>query len=281
MEIITTVSEMKSKIRTLREEGKEIGLVPTMGYLHRGHLSLVKRSVSENDITVCSIFVNPLQFGPKEDLNTYPRDFEKDAKLLKESNCDFIFYPSVEEMYSDDFSTIVSVKGITDKLCGKSRPGHFDGVATVVTKLFNIVNPHKAYFGMKDYQQLLVIKKFVRDLNMDVDIIGCEIVRDSDGLALSSRNSYLTENQRKSALSLNRSFEIVDRFLKSGERNAKEIILEVEKFIESFPETKVDYIKIVDKDTLQDIEYIDRDFLYALAVFVGKARLIDNKIFEV
>lgn len=281
MEIITTVSEMKSKIRALREEGKEIGLVPTMGYLHRGHLSLVKRSVSENDITVCSIFVNPLQFGPKEDLNTYPRDFEKDAKLLKESNCDFIFYPSVEEMYSDDFSTIVSVKGITDKLCGKSRPGHLDGVATVVTKLFNIVNPHKAYFGMKDYQQLLVIKKFVRDLNMDVDIIGCEIVRDSDGLALSSRNSYLTENQRKSALSLNRSFEIVNKLLESGERDITKIVLEVKKFIESFPEAKVDYIKIVDKDTLEDIEHINRDFLYALAVFVGKARLIDNKIFEV
>lgn len=281
MKIIKTVSEMKLKARKLREEGKKIGLVPTMGYLHNGHLSLIKRSVRENDITVCSIFVNPLQFGPKEDLNTYPRDFEKDTKLLKENNCDFIFYPSVEDMYPDGFSTVVSVKGITEKLCGKSRPGHFDGVATVVTKLFNIINPHKAYFGMKDYQQLLVIKRFVKDLNMDVEVIGCEIVRDFDGLALSSRNSYLNENQRDSALSLSRSFGIVDRFLKSGERDTKKIILEVKKFIESFPETKIDYIKIVDKDTLEDIEYIDRDFLYALAVFVGKARLIDNKIFEV
>lgn len=231
MEIIQKIRPLKELITNYKKDGLSIGFVPTMGYLHEGHLSLVREAKKNNDITVVSIFVNPTQFGPNEDLDKYPRDFERDEILLRGEGVDIIFYPDVKEMYSSNHMTYVNVEKITDKLCGLKRPGHFRGVATVVCKLFNIVKPDNAYFGLKDYQQVLVIKKMVEDLNMDVDIIPMPIVRERDGLAMSSRNVYLSDEERVSALSLNRSFLLVDDLMKKGIRNSKILIDEVTKFI--------------------------------------------------
>ncbi|KAA0259195.1 pantoate--beta-alanine ligase [Deferribacter autotrophicus] len=281
MKVVKTKKEMKKISDDYRKEGKSIGFVPTMGYLHAGHLSLVRAAKKDNDVVVVSIFVNPLQFGPQEDLDRYPRDFERDCSLLEKEGVDILFYPDVQEMYPDRFLTKVSVKEITEILCGASRPGHFDGVCTVVTKLFNIVKPHRAYFGKKDYQQLKVIEKFVEDLDMDVEVIGMPIVRESDGLAMSSRNVYLSDDERKSALSLNKSFDVVKAALDEGVRDVSEIKRRVHEFISSHPYTKIDYIEIVDPETLEKLDVINKPFLLALAVFVGKARLIDNNIFEV
>ncbi|MBZ4643426.1 MAG: panC [Deferribacteraceae bacterium] len=281
MQVVKKIDELRNIIKQEKIKGNKIGFVPTMGYLHDGHLSLIKKSKEDNDVTVCSIFVNPTQFGPGEDLDKYPRDIERDMKLLKENKCDILFYPDVKEMYPNGFYTKVTLSILTDKLCGKSRPGHFDGVATVVTKLINIVNPDSAYFGMKDYQQLLVIKRVVEDLNLDVNIVGCPIVRENDGLAMSSRNVYLTEKERESALSLSKSFKLVSQLIEKGIKNPQEIKQEVCKFIETHPFTKIDYVELVDIDTLENLNELKDKFLLALAVFVGKARLIDNKIFEI
>jgi pantoate--beta-alanine ligase len=281
MEIIKTVEELRNKIKSLKREYKTVGFVPTMGYLHEGHLTLIRTSVSENDITVASIFVNPKQFGPNEDFESYPKDFERDSKLLEENNTDILFLPSVEEMYPENYSTNVSVSGVSEGLCGAKREGHFDGVATVVTKLLNMVMPDRAYFGEKDYQQLQVIKRFVIDLNMDVEIKGVPIVREADGLAMSSRNVYLKEEERESALSLNRSFKIVQELIDNNEKDVEKIKQKVVEYIDSFPYTKIDYVEFVEPLMLKPIDKIENDFLMALAVFVGKARLIDNNIFEV
>ncbi|MCX8083577.1 MAG: pantoate--beta-alanine ligase [Calditerrivibrio sp.] len=281
MDIIREIVDIKNCISTLKKTGKSIGFVPTMGYLHEGHISLVRASKKENNITVVSIFVNPTQFGPNEDLERYPRDFERDEYLLRKEGVDIVFYPSVEEIYPKGYSTYIDVERITGHLCGPKRPGHFRGVATVVCKLFNIVKPDRAYFGLKDYQQVLVIKRMVADLNMDVQIIAMPIIREVDGLAMSSRNVYLSGEERESALSLFRSFTIVDKAITEGIRDSKIIKKMVSDFILSHPFTKIDYVEIVDPNTLEHIDIIDRDFLVALAVFVNKTRLIDNKIFEV
>ncbi|MCA1927671.1 MAG: pantoate--beta-alanine ligase [Calditerrivibrio sp.] len=281
MLIVNTVCEAKKILRDIKNSGKSIGFVPTMGYLHSGHISLVDQSKKDNDFTVVSIFVNPTQFGPNEDLDKYPRDFVRDEKLLRDAGVDMVFYPSVETMYPDGYATFVNVERVTDPLCGAKRPGHFRGVATIVCKLFNIVSPDKSYFGLKDYQQVIVIKRMVEDLNMDVDVVGMPIVRESDGLAMSSRNVYLSPDERLSALSLSRSFPLVEKKLKSGERRASVIIKDVEDFISSHPYSRIDYVEIVDKDSLEKLDFIDRPFLIAMAVFINKTRLIDNKIFEV
>ena len=281
MKIYTQIVECKTKVRKLKNQKKSIGLVPTMGFLHEGHLSLVRQSVQENDITIVTIFINPLQFAEGEDFEHYPSDFKNDCELLEKEKVDILFSPSTEDLYPENFSTKVSVKKITEKMCGQKRPGHFDGVCTVITKLFNIFNPDKAYFGKKDYQQLQTIKKLVLDLNYDIKIVGMPIIREDDGLAMSSRNAYLKSNERDSSLCLYKSFDIVKKLLSQGYRDAEEIKKYVTHFIQGFEKVKIDYINVVDEETLIKTSYIDKPFLLALAVFIGKTRLIDNKIFAV
>lgn len=283
MEVITKISHMQTISKNLKKEGKIIGFVPTMGYLHEGHLSLVRECKKDCDVTIVSIFVNPIQFGPKEDLSRYPRDFERDKNMLDRQGVDYIFYPTVEEMYCPDFSTTISVENVTRNLCGASRPGHFRGVTTVVGKLFNIVLPDKAYFGEKDFQQLVTIKRMVRDLNFPVEIIGMPIIREHDGLAMSSRNSYLTEEERKAALCLYKSILLAKDMVGRKQKDVKDIIKSVENLINSTPYTKIDYVKICDPNTLEYIEegsVEGKKLLLALAVFVGNTRLIDNAILE-
>ena len=267
------------RLRKLELEGNKIGLVPTMGYLHEGHMSLIDYSKKENDITVLSIFVNPTQFGENEDLDNYPRDEERDLELAKSNGVDFVFIPNVEEMYKNR-KTTVHVSDLTNVLCGKSRPTHFDGVTTIVLKLFNIVRPHKAYFGQKDAQQVIVIEKMVNDLDMDTKIIVCPIVREEDGLAMSSRNVYLSSLQRKDALSLNRALSLVKEKFKAGEKNSITLKSLVRKEIESIESATIDYISLVDFENLEEIKIIDKKAIVLLAVFVGKTRLIDNIILE-
>lgn len=281
MQVVTTVAEMKQVMRAATAAGKKIGFVPTMGFLHEGHISLVQKSVAENDVTAASIFVNPMQFGPKEDLAAYPRDFDRDCTMLKEAGVDYLFYPAPEEMYPAGFSSQVQVSGVTEGLCGASRPGHFTGVATVVTKLFNIVRPDRAYFGQKDYQQLQVINRFVKDLDMDVEVVGMPIIREDDGLAKSSRNVYLSGEERQSALCLSRSFEVVAKALQEGMYDAETVRGAVKAFISHHPHTKIDYIAFVHPEFLTPLETLDQPFVMALAVYVGRARLIDNHLFEV
>ena len=263
----------------LRDEGKSIGFVPTMGALHEGHLSLIQRARRENDILVMSIFVNPTQFGPGEDYRRYPRPFEKDRRLAQREGVDIIFYPSVSQMYGEEYSTYVEVEGLSKLLCGMSRPGHFRGVASVVCKLFNIVKPHVAYFGQKDYQQLRIIKRMVEDLNMEVEIRECPVVREPDGLAMSSRNSYLSFQERGKALSLYRALKRGKHLIKAG-NSAQDVISEIKKLIQRGPHTKIDYIKIVDPQNLEEVNKIrpGRKVLVALAVWIGKTRLIDNML---
>ncbi len=257
--------------------GKKISFVPTMGYLHEGHLSLMRKAKEYGDILVVSIFVNPTQFGPNEDLDRYPRDFEGDTEKCKSVGVDVIFYPTNENMYDKNFQTYVTVEKVTKNLCGLSRPIHFRGVATVVSKLFNIVLPDYAFFGEKDFQQLVVIKQMVKDLNFPVKVIGCPIVREEDGLAMSSRNAYLNEEERKQALCLYKSILKVKELFNSGERNAEKLIEEAKKIINEHPLAEIDYVKIVDINTMEDIKgEIDKDALYALAIKIGKTRLIDN-----
>ncbi|BAT71383.1 pantoate--beta-alanine ligase [Thermosulfidibacter takaii ABI70S6] len=276
MMLVKSIDEMKHLSRRWREEGYTIGFVPTMGYLHEGHLSLVRRAREENDKVVVSIFVNPTQFGPNEDFNRYPRDLDRDMSLLEPIGVDAVFYPSAEEMYPEGYKTYVEVTDITERLCGASRPGHFRGVTTVCTKLFNIVMPHRAYFGKKDFQQYVVIKTMVRDLNMDLEIVPMPIVREPDGLAMSSRNTYLNPEERKAATCLYRSLKRAVQLFEEGERDAKRIKEEVEKVIKSVPLARIDYVEIVDPETFVPVDKIEKGTLVALAVFVGPARLIDN-----
>lgn len=277
MKIIKTVKEAKEILRQAKREGKTIGFVPTMGFLHKGHISLVEQSKSNNDITVVSIFINPTQFDRKEDLDTYPRNMDKDLELLKNAGVDYVFAPEAGEMYMDDYSTYVDVFGsITEKLCGATRPGHFRGVASVVTKLLNIVAPDRAYFGQKDAQQVAVIQRMVRDMNMDVEIVPCPIVRENDGLALSSRNSLLTEDQRKDALVLSKSLFEAEKTIEDGERDADVIKKNIIDKISTVDYATIDYVEIVDAFTLESVKELKGEILIALAVFVGKPRLIDN-----
>jgi len=277
MRVVKSIKEMQSISESLRKTGKTIGFVPTMGYLHDGHMSLVECARRENDVVVMSIFVNPVQFAPGEDFERYPRDLERDRKIAQEKGVDYLFVPEVSEMYPPRYSTYVEVEGITEVLCGAKRPGHFKGVATVVTKLFNIVKPHRAYFGKKDFQQLKVIERLVKDLNFDVEVIGCPIVREKDGLAMSSRNVYLSPEERESATSLYRALKLAKELFEKGERDPEVIKSRMEELILSHPHVKaVDYIEIVDPETFKPVDEVKEGTLIALAVFVGNARLIDN-----
>jgi len=263
----------------LRCEGGKIAFVPTMGYFHEGHIELMRQAKKMSDCVVVSIYVNPTQFGPKEDLSRYPRDFERDSKMAEEAGVDVIFFPPNTEMYPEGYQTYVNVEEVTKNLCGLSRPGHFRGVTTVCAKLFNIVKPHIAVFGKKDYQQYVAIKKMVTDLNMDLDIIGLPTVREADGLAMSSRNVYLKDNERSSGLSLIASLRLAQKLYDQGERSAAKIISEARQLIQNAPYTDIDYIKICDTGTMKDIEKIEKNALIALAVKVSQTRLIDNHVF--
>lgn len=279
MKIVSTIEEVRAQVKEWKKEGQSIGFVPTMGYLHEGHMSLID-AAGENDKVVVSIFVNPMQFGPTEDLASYPRDLEHDAKLCEEHGVDLIFHPTPEEMYGDQFYSYVDMDVLTKELCGLSRPVHFRGVCTVVTKLFNIVTPDRAYFGQKDAQQLAVIKRMVKDLNMPLTITGCPIIREADGLAKSSRNTYLSIEEREAALVLSRSIFLGKEKVEKGERDCKKILAAMTAEIEKEPLAKIDYVKIVDLDTMQQVEKIDRGILAAIAVYIGKTRLIDNFMYE-
>ena len=275
--IVKTIEEVRAYVKAWRKEGKTVGLVPTMGFLHEGHKSLIDRAVKENDCVVVSDFVNPTQFGPNEDLEAYPRDMDRDAALCNAAGAKLIFNPEPDEMY-DNALTTVSVDKITKVLCGKTRPTHFNGVCTVVSKLFNIVMPDRAYFGQKDAQQLLVIKKMVKDLNIDIEIVGCPIIREEDGLAKSSRNTYLSKEERKAALCLSRALNKGRELAENGAdvSAVRSVILEE---IEKEPLAKVDYVEIVDLDDLEPAEST-KNMLAAVAVYIGKTRLIDNFILE-
>ncbi|MBI3815104.1 MAG: pantoate--beta-alanine ligase [Nitrospinae bacterium] len=272
---------MRQSSVDLKSSGRSIGFVPTMGALHGGHVSLINEAKKCNDAAVLSIFVNPTQFAPGEDYNSYPRDIERDKITASDTGVDILFLPSADEMYPEGFKTFVNVEGITESLCGRFRPRHFKGVATVVLKLFNIVMPDRAYFGEKDYQQLLVVKKMVKDLNLDIEIKGMPTIREWDGLAMSSRNGYLNRKERISAVSLSTALKTSQEMVKNDERRAEKIIGEMEKVINNEDAAKIDYISICDPDTLKDIEIIDNRALAALAVRIGKTRLIDNCILEV
>jgi len=279
MQIIEKAKEMQYICEKIRNSGKKIGFVPTMGALHEGHLSLVRKAREENEVVVVSIFVNPIQFGPNEDYNRYPRTFESDCEKLKKESVDYLFFPSVEEMYPAGFETYVSLRKLPNHLCGLSRPGHFDGVATVVTKLFNIVKPHKSYFGQKDYQQAKIIERMVSDLNIDTEVIMMPIVRESDGLAMSSRNAYLNPEERKKAICLYKSLLKAKEMIEGKEKSPEKIKEEMRKLIlEIAPDAKIDYISIVNPQTLDDVSEIKDTVVVALAVFIGSTRLIDNFI---
>ena len=274
---IKSIDEMQKISKAYKKNGKTIGFVPTMGYLHEGHISLIRCAKKENDIVIVSIFVNPLQFGENEDLDKYPRDIKRDLTICNNEGVDVVFNPSYEDMYPEGFQTYVVVEELTKGLCGDYRPGHFRGVTTVVTKLFNIVKPDRAYFGKKDYQQFKVIQRMVKDLNMDVEVIGCPLIREEDGLAMYSRNKYLSPEERESALSLSRALFRAKEMFEEGERSAEKLKEEMERVILSYPHVKeIQYIEIVDPETLKPKKEAERGDVVALAVFVGDTRLIDN-----
>lgn len=283
MEVFKTLSEMRQFSETARCRGKKIGFVPTMGALHEGHLSLIREAKKENDLVVVSIFVNPTQFAPNEDLKTYPRPFQKDLALLESEKADVLFYPSVEEMYGKNGSlTSVVVRDLPRHLCGLSRPTHFEGVGTVVTKLFAIVLPHRAYFGRKDYQQMVIVRQIVQDLNLFVEIVGCPIVREPDGLALSSRNKYLSDEERTQAPVLYRALQLASQKLKDGETSTDVLkALIKDKIKQEAPQGRIDYVEIVDPLTLESLEEVYGEAVAALAVYFGKTRLIDNIALEI
>lgn len=276
VEVIETVEGMQKRADLLRNEGATIGLVPTMGFFHEGHLELMRVGKRHSDHLAVSIFVNPTQFGPNEDFEEYPRDTEGDLAKARDVGVDTVFLPSVEQMYPEGYQTRVGLGDLTQHLCGLSRPGHFDGVATVVAKLFHIVKPHLALFGQKDYQQLTVISRMVMDLNMDIDIVGVPTVREPDGLAMSSRNNYLSAEERKSALCLKESLELADQLVRRGETDPRVVLEAVESLIRRYPFTEIDYVALCDPVTLRDISTLGEEQLLALAVRVGKTRLIDN-----
>ena len=280
MRIETTVNAVKEQVKAWKAEGLSIGFVPTMGYLHEGHGSLIKAARAGNDKVVVSIFVNPMQFGPKEDLASYPRDLEKDSALCESLGADLIFHPEPSEMYHDNFSSYVEMTGLTEELCGLSRAGHFRGVCTVVNKLFNIVQPDRAYFGQKDAQQLAIIKHMVEDLNMNLEIIGCPIIREEDGLAKSSRNTYLSAEERKAALVLSRSINLGRKMVEDGETDTAVIIKAMTDLINEEPMARIDYVKAVDGLTISQIDKVQKPMLVAIAVYIGTTRLIDNFIWD-
>lgn len=280
MKIVNTINEVREAVKAWHKQGLTVGLVPTMGYLHEGHASLIARASKENDRVVVSDFVNPIQFAPNEDLASYPRDIDRDAKVCEENGADIIFHPTPEEMYHKNFSTFVDITGPSEELCGKSRPIHFRGVCTVVSKLFLIASPDRAYFGQKDAQQLAVIKRMVRDLNFDIEIVGCPIIREADGLAKSSRNTYLSPEERKAAVILHKALEKGKELVLNGEKSAKAVIDTVTQIINSEPLAKIDYVQVVDFPNIKVVEDINGDILTAVAVYIGKTRLIDNFIIE-
>lgn len=282
MIILSTIQDIKAEVRKARKKDKSVGFVPTMGFLHEGHLSLVKTAKKENDLVIVSIFVNPTQFGPGEDFETYPRDLDRDSKLVEAMGADIVFAPNTKEIYPDGCSTYVEIDGdITKQLCGASRPGHFKGVTTVVSKLFNIITPDRAYFGQKDAQQVAVIKKMVRDLHFDIEIVPCPIIREKDGLAMSSRNIYLNEEERRAAVILSKSLSHAEKVIKKGELDASKINNFIIDNISNEPLAEVDYVEIVNPKTLESLTNIQDEVLIALAVRIGKARLIDNIKLEV
>jgi len=276
MEVIGNLKQMQQIADEQRLSRKTLALVPTMGFFHQGHLELMRAARRHADVVVISIFVNPTQFGPNEDLSTYPRDLDGDLSKAREVGVDFAFVPSVREMYPEGFQTRVSVEEVTKHLCGISRPSHFDGVTTVVAKLFNIAKPHIAVFGQKDFQQLAVVRRMVKDLDMDVRIVGVPTVREPDGLAMSSRNTYLDPEERKSALCLKKSLDLAGDMVNKGEVEASKVIGAVEDLILGHPHTQIDYVSLCDPVTLEDVETLERETLLALAVKVGRTRLIDN-----
>ena len=281
MRIIENVAEMQSQADTWRAQGERLALVPTMGFLHVGHLALVRSARKLATKTVISIFVNPTQFAPNEDFGSYPRDLQRDIDLTTEEGTDVAFVPRTDEMYPEGFQTYVDVTGVTQNLCGRSRPIHFRGVATVVTKLFNAVKPHIAIFGQKDFQQLVTIKRMVKDMNMDVTIVGHPTVREEDGLAMSSRNTYLSTEERPVALRLNRSLKEAQKLVDSGQRDAETILKAVNDCLTTGGGATVDYARLCNPETIEDVERIGGPALLALAVWVGKTRLIDNCVLEV
>ncbi len=278
MQISGSIKETRNQVKSWKEEGLKVGLVPTMGYLHEGHKSLIDRARAENDRVVVSIFVNPMQFGPGEDLEAYPRDLERDSKICEEGGVDLIFHPEVEEMYGPDFHGFVDMTVLPEKLCGASRPVHFKGVQTVVTKLFHIIPAHRAYFGQKDAQQLAIIRRMVIDLDFDIEIIGCPIIREADGLAKSSRNTYLSEEERKQAVILNASLEEAMKAIEEGEQDAAAIKAKITEKLNTCPLARIDYVEVVSFDNIQPIDKIEGAVLIAIAVYIGTTRLIDNRI---
>lgn len=281
MKVTSYIKDVRESVKEWKKQGLTVGLVPTMGYLHEGHKSLIDRAVRENDRVVVSVFVNPIQFGPTEDLESYPRDIERDTALCSDAGASLVFNPTKEEMYFDDFCTSVNMTGLTENLCGKSRPIHFSGVCTVVSKLFNIVTPDRAYFGEKDAQQLAVIKRMVRDLSMDIEIVGCPIIREEDGLAKSSRNTYLSAEERQAALILSKSLKLGKEAVEAGERNSAKVIDIIKTNLETEKLADVEYVQVVDNLSMKDVDVIDGTVLVAIAVRIGKTRLIDNFIYEV
>ena len=280
MNIATTVEQAKQTVRQWKAEGLTVGLVPTMGYLHEGHESLIKHAVAECDRVMVSVFLNPIQFAPNEDLATYPRDFAADTVLIENAGADLVFHPEPSELYAPDACTFVNVEGITSELCGKTRPTHFRGVCTVVSKLMNISQADRAYFGQKDAQQLAAVRRMVRDLNMNVEVIGCPIVREEDGLAKSSRNTYLSPAEREAALVLSRAVREGQRLMEEGERDAKTILGAMRAIIEAEPLARIDYVEMVSWDGIKPVDVATSSVLVAMAVYIGKTRLIDNFIFE-
>ncbi len=276
MIIVKQIKSMSRWVKAQKNKGRTIGFVPTMGYIHEGHISLARKAKKDCDKVVMSIFVNPIQFGPKEDFKRYPRDLKRDYRIARSAGVDLIFYPSTKDMYPDNFFTYVSVTGLTDILCGRSRPGHFKGVVTVVTKLFNIIAPDIAYFGKKDAQQAIIIKKMAEDLNFPIKIRVLPTVREAGGLAMSSRNAYLSASERYDALVINRALKSAKRLISSGELNADMVISHIKKLIKQRKSVRIDYVEVVDMNSLKKINKISGGALIAIAVFIGKTRLIDN-----
>lgn len=280
MQVVKTIQEVRAIVKAWRKEGLTVGLVPTMGYLHEGHQSLIRKSAEQNDRTVVSVFVNPIQFGPNEDLEAYPRDLNRDMQAVEEAGGNIIFNPEPSEMYPDHFTSFIDTTETTELLCGAVRPIHFRGVCTVVGKLFNIVCPDRAYFGQKDAQQLATIKRFVRDLDFDIKIVPCPIVREDDGLAKSSRNTYLSAEERQAALILSKSLKKGKEAIENGERQAAAVINIIKENLQTEPLARIDYVEVVDFTNIQRVERIEGETLVAIAVYIGKTRLIDNFIIK-
>lgn len=281
MTISGSIQETRAQVKEWKSQGLKVALVPTMGYLHEGHRSLIDRARKENDKVVVSIFVNPMQFGPNEDLDSYPRDLDRDSKICEDGGVDLIFHPEVEEMYGPDFCAYVDMHTLPEKLCGASRPVHFRGVQTVVSKLFHIIPADRAYFGQKDAQQLAIIRRMVIDLDFDIEIIGCPIIREDDGLAKSSRNTYLSEEERRQAVILNQSLEAAVKAIDEGETDAGKVKALIVDTLNTCPLAKIDYVEVVSFDTIQPVERVEGPVLIAIAVYIGTTRLIDNRILNV